>query len=137
MDKLRLSKQLRIDEGVKPKVYFDSEGIATVGVGRNLEGKGLSDIEINFLLGNDIEDTCRDLDANMPWWRTMTEGRQQVFANMCFNLGISRFLGFKKMIAAVKVGDYTTAAEEMKDSLWAKQVKSRADRLVTLMINGD
>jgi len=137
MDKIRLAKQLRIDEAVRPKVYNDSLGIPTIGVGRNLKDKGLSDTEITFLLGNDIEDTCRALDGAMPWWRTMSEGRQQVFANMCFNMGLERFKGFKNMIEAAKSGDYERAAIEMMNSKWAGQVGERARRLKALMLDGE
>jgi lysozyme len=48
---------------------------------------------------------------------------------MCFNLGIARLRGFKKMLAAMQAGDVETAAKEMLDSTWAKQVGARAHRL--------
>ena len=50
-----------------------------------------------------------------------------VLIDMMFQLGIVGFCGFKKMIAAVKQHDYSKMIEEIKDSLYAKQVPSRAE----------
>ena len=51
----------------------------------------------------------------------MSEGRQLVFANMLFNLGLARFKGFKGMLARAKEGRYSEAADEMVDSKWAQR----------------
>jgi lysozyme len=52
---------------------------------------------------------------------------------MIFNIGYTRVLGFKKMLAAIKRDDYQTAAKEMLDSNWARQVGNRATKLAALM----
>ena len=52
---------------------------------------------------------------------------------MAYQLGVEGVMKFKKMIAALQNGDYDRAADEMADSLWAKQTPSRAQRLMTLM----
>ena len=66
-----------------------------------------------------------------------------ILLNMTFNLGKGKvptakkkgtgILGFKNMWAAIEVGDWQTASEEMKDSKWFGQVKNRAVRLVNRM----
>ena len=56
-----------------------------------------------------------------------------ILLNMSFNLGQTGLLKFKKMWAAIEVEDWATAAVEMEDSKWFKQVKSRAVRLVNRM----
>ena len=48
---------------------------------------------------------------------------------MCFNMGAPRLSKFKKFIAAVNDGNWSTAAVEMMDSRWATQVGKRAERL--------
>lgn len=55
---------------------------------------------------------------------------------MCFNVGVSGLLAFKRMLAACERGDYGRAAEEMLDSKWAKQVGGRADELARMMQEG-
>lgn len=136
MDKIALAKQLTIDEGLKDKPYLDTVGKLTIGVGRNLHDVGLSPDEIQYLLGNDIKRVEGDLDVALPWWRDMTEARQQVLANMCFNLGVGGLLGFKNTLAAMKAGRYEEAATGMRQSLWARQVGERSERLAKRMSTG-
>jgi lysozyme len=115
------------------KVYQDSLGIPTIGVGRNLQDVGVSEDEAMLLLDNDLLGVFNDLDRECPWWRQMAEERQMVLADMCFNMGIKRLLGFKKTLTAMQGGRYEAAAVEMLDSLWAKQVGKRAITLAEMM----
>ena len=56
---------------------------------------------------------------------------------MVYNLGITRLLKFKKMLAALDSGDYELAATEMLDSRYARQVKGRAKRNAYMMETGE
>lgn len=136
MNRDRLIEQLRIDEGVRYKPYKDTVGKLTIGVGRNLDDRGLSPDEVDYLLSNDIKIVEADLDRALPWWRNMTDARQEVLANMCFNLGISRLLGFKNTLQFMKDGKYEAAARGMEASMWFRQVGGRAQRLVKMMEKG-
>lgn len=131
-----LEQELTRDEGKKAKPYKCTAGKTTIGIGRNLDDVGLSDEEIRFLFKNDIARVCADLDREIPWWRQLSESRQRVLANMCFNLGINGLLGFKNTLAKVHAGDWAGAAAGMRSSLWAKQVSARAERLATMMEEG-
>ena len=131
-----LVADLRRDEGVAYKPYRDTEGILTIGVGRNLEDRGISDDEMDFLLANDLKWVVVDLDRGAPWWREMTTNRQRALANMVFNLGWPRLSGFKKMLAALEAGDYDEAANQALDSRWAIQVGARAERIAELFRSG-
>lgn len=129
----RLMAELERDEGRVLKPYEDSVGKVTIGVGRNLSDVGISNTEANFLLANDIERTCEDLDRELPWWRNLDEDRQRVLANMCFNVGIGKLLTFKNTLAYVEAGEWEKAAEQMIKSKWASQVGPRAKRLAERM----
>ena len=63
MDKL--IEMLRRHEGVEKHVYLDTEGLETIGVGRNVSktGLGLSDDEVNYLLQNDISRVIKELSG--------------------------------------------------------------------------
>lgn len=128
----KLKSHLELDEGRKNKMYYDSVGVPTIGVGHNLNDP-ISNRAIDIILEDDINSKIKDLDINLPWWRTMDEARQLVLADMCFNLGITRLLGFKETLKAMKEGRYQDAAKGMEDSLWYKQVGVRAVRLVEIM----
>ena len=120
------------DEGLELKPYRDSVGKLTVGVGRNLDDKGISEAEARMLLANDVDDAWRDLDNNCPWWTAMPEPAQAALLNQCFNLGWPRLSTFKKMLAALERGDYHGAAAEAEDSKWFRQVGERGKRVANL-----
>jgi len=120
-------------EGIKGKVYADSEGVLTIGVGRNLEDVGVSYDEAMLMLDNDIKRVLYACWHEFPWFADLTEDRQNVVANMVFNLGLDGFKKFKKLIAAIEKEDWVEAACQMIDSKWAAQVKNRAVELAILM----
>jgi lysozyme len=130
-------EQLRLHEGIKYKPYKDTVGKLTIGVGRNLDDVGLSDEEVDFLLTNDIKRAQDALNKNCPWWEQMSPVRQKVLLDMCFNMGIKGLLSFRNTLAAMQRGDYAAAAMGMRNSLWAKQVGKRAERLATMMETGE
>ena len=55
---------------------------------------------------------------------------------MVYNLGLTRFKGFKKTIGFIELGEYDLAATEMLDSKWARQVGKRAIELSHMMKTG-
>ena len=55
---------------------------------------------------------------------------------MIFNLGLSRFSGFKRTIFFIEKGDFEEAAREMLRSRWANQVGNRSIELAEMMHSG-
>jgi lysozyme len=137
MDKARLYEQLKLHEGKKNKPYKDTVGKLTIGIGRNLDDRGITEEEIVFLFGTDVALVEKELDKNLKWWRDMSEVRQRVLVDMCFNLGITKLLTFKNTLEAMRTKRYEDAASGMLNSLWAKQVKGRAVRLANMMRTGE
>lgn len=136
MDLDALKRQLIHDEGLRLKPYKDSVGLLTIGVGRNLEGVGISEAEAEVLLDHDIARSIADLDRMLPWWRQMTDARQNALANMCFNMGIVVLLGFKNSLALLERGEYEKAAANFRMSKWYKQVGQRAVRICDIIEKG-
>lgn len=126
---------IKSHEGYKRHIYQCTAGKYTVGIGRNLDDVGISFEEAEFMLANDI-DRCVNLLSNFEWYVNQPENVRNALINMCFNLGLPRLLGFKRMIEALKKKDYTKASIEALDSRWSKQVGQRA-KDVALMIRGD
>ncbi len=137
MDRKRLATQLTIDEGRRKRMYKDTVGKWTAGVGRNLTARDFSDDEIDLMLANDIAIVEAQLDRDIPWWRAMSDARQNVLANMTFNLGINGLLGFKNTLNLMEARRYDAAAQGMLSSLWARQVGDRANRLAAMMRKGE
>lgn len=136
MQEVTLLQQLKRHEGLRLKAYKDSEGIWTIGYGRNLQELSISDIQAERWLAEDIEKAKHDVFGSFPVCYSLTDLRQNVLVNMCFNLGISRLRKFKKMWKAIHDANYDEAAIEMLDSKWAKQVGRRATELANEMRKG-
>lgn len=119
-------------EGVKATPYIDSLGVQTLGIGHNLH-KPLTHAAIMQIFRDDVAEARNDCLHAFPWFSDLDEARQWVLVNMCFNMGLTRLQGFYKFLNAVQSGDYQTAATEMLDSLWARQVKRRATELAAIM----
>ena len=137
MNLTALKEELIRDEGLRLKPYRDTVGKLTIGVGRNLDDVGITKDEAMHLLECDIRRVKDDLDHALSWWRGLDDMRQRVLVNMAFNLGITRLMGFKNTLAAMRAGNYVDAAKGMLDSKWADQVGERATRLAAMMVEGD
>lgn len=123
-------------EGLMLKPYKCPAGKITIGVGRNLEDRGITEEEAMILLQNDILACRKECYASFIWYGELDEVRQGVILEMCFNLGISRLKGFKKMLKACELKNYTLASQEMLSSLWARQVGNRAKKLADILRKG-
>lgn len=134
----KLIEQLKRHEGVRTHAYKCSANMITIGVGRNIDedgGLGLSDDEIDYLLANDIKRCKQELVA-LSWFVDLDEVRQDALINLCFNLGLTRLLGFRNAMAAMAEGDYEKAADEFLDSRWATQVGQRAIEVTNMIRSG-
>jgi lysozyme len=132
-----LRKMLINDEQYKQYPYHDSTDHLTVGIGRNLTDRGISLEEALAMLDNDISFFATRLSSSLNWWSGVDDIRQVVLVNMCFNLGLNKFLEFNKMLQAIERRDYDLAAKEMLNSVWAEQVGERAIRLANIMRDGE
>jgi len=129
----KLAGQLEEHEDLRLTPYRCPAGKLTIGVGRNLEDRGITPREAEFLLMSDIESVESQLDSKIPWWRSKPENVRLVLTDMCFNLGIGTFMKFEKFLEAVRQDDMETARIEMMDSRWAEQVGKRAENLLGML----
>jgi lysozyme len=145
-------------EGLKLQVYKDTLGIDTIGIGRNLEDRGISQEELDdldipnmdviyeygiteadavYLAQNDVQIVEEELLRAHPCVDRLDSVRQLILMDMAFNMGVPRLCKFQKMWNAIHEEKYDVAAKEMLDSRWANQVKSRAIKLANAMHNGE
>jgi lysozyme len=146
------------NEARRHRAYFDSEHNPTIGIGFNLrradarnkiEALGLdydqvcnqqielTDEQIDNLLIGDLATAIDDASALFPNFDDIDAARQIILVDMAFNLGKNRLSGFFKMIAAVTAEDWDEAANQMIDSAWYRQVKSRGERNAEVMRTGE
>lgn len=131
-----LVDQLIAHEGRRRFPYMDSVGKITIGIGRNLSDKGLSDTEVMTLFDHDLDEAVADLAGAFPWFRELDAVRQRVLVDLRFNLGPARLRGFKRLLRMMAERNYPLAAAALRDSLWYRQVKRRGVRLAQMMVTG-
>ena len=144
---------LSLNEGNKPKVYKDTKGKRTIGIGFNLEepanrkilkkegidinelfaGRELTDKETKTLYNYSLTQAFKDAQSYDPNFAKRPEAVKMTLVDMAFNLGLTKLNKFEKMKTGLMNNDYNMAADEMVDSNWYKQVKSRGPRMVQVM----
>ena len=130
----RMAKEmLRRHEGLRLTVYECSAGKKTIGYGRNLEDRGITESEAEWMLDNDIEYTEERLASSFEFYQQLDDVRKAVLIDLAFNLGMAGLKGFKKMLKALEHGDYSEAAIQLLNSRYARQVTNRAMELARLL----
>lgn len=147
MDRAFIENLILKHEGKRNKVYTDTTGNPTAGIGWNLNDSDSQDICDHF--GIDFEElkagtvTLTDDQINQvfdyqltivigearglfPAFDSMPNNVQAVIVDMSFNMGLPTFKQFKRMIAALNAGNWKQAALDAGQSLWAQQVPNRA-----------
>jgi GH24 family phage-related lysozyme (muramidase) len=139
-------------EGSRQYAYDDSRGIRTIGVGMNLDipasrrrieaiglnfkdiyaGKeALSEQQIRQLFAEDVQQAINVARRYTPQLDSLPRNVQLIVVDMTFNLGsLSRFPALRE---AINNQDWQTAASEMENSRWYKQVGNRSRELVRMM----
>lgn len=140
---------IKKDEGIKRNkdgshvAYTDSEGFLTGGMGHLMtekekelypKGEPIPDKVVKEWFKTDMKEADDILTGVLE--SKAVHVPDEVFSillNMTFNLGEAGITEFKEMWDAIETGDWATAAAEMRDSKWAKQVGNRAVRLADRM----
>ena len=139
----QLREELVADEGCIYAVYLDHLGLKTVGIGHlcrpsepehSMEvGAPVSEDRVLELFDRDMAWTFKDCLRLLPEFNDLPEEVRLIVANMMFNLGANRLGGFKRFLEAVGKKDWASAADEMVDSKWHRQVPERSGRLIQRM----
>jgi lysozyme len=88
------------------------------------------------LLDNDIQRCILELSNALPFFNSLDEVRKEALIDLCFNLGLTRLLGFKKALAAIEAGLWETAKGELLDSRWAVPVGDRSEEIAEMIRSG-
>ena len=133
-----LVDQIKRQEGLRLEAYQDTLGNWSVGFGHTpaFSGQTITEAEAESLLIQDLSSAQSSLLSSLPWCSSLAVPRYCVLWNMTFNMGIGHLLEFRLMLAAVRNANYSEAAKQMMNSLWAEQVKERATELAEQMETG-
>ncbi len=141
MNMERLLESVKKHEGYRNKVYLDTLGKRTVGVGHLCvedfweDDKEYEESFLMTILEHDLqtaikgakdlmaENGCMDID----------EQAEELIIEMVFQLGKTGVSKFKNMWKALSGLEYSAAADQMLDSRWAKQTPNRANGMADVM----
>ena len=124
-----LIERIGVNEGFRSKPYQCSEGVWTIGHGLTW----ITEEESLSILSGRISELHLKLSEDLDWYDRMPPEVKGVIIEMCYQIGYAGVMKFKKMIANMKDINWKGAAEEMLDSLWAKQTPERANRLADII----
>jgi lysozyme len=137
-DKLTLLEQQLLDhEGFRPTAYRCTSGRLTLGIGRNIQDKGITEDEALILLRHDIVEIYNGLRHLLPWFNALNDDRQRVLVDLGINLGLTGLMKFKRMLSAMEQNDWVKADYELRHSLWASQVQRSRVEFLSLLMRGN
>jgi lysozyme len=132
----KLVEQLVRHEDLRLRLYKCPAGKWTIGIGRNLEDRGITQAEAYYLANNDIDICLHQLTASFPWFVDLDPVRQRCLIDLCFNLGITKLYAFKRTLSALAAGEYEMAAVHLEESKWYGQVGRRGPWIVEAIRTG-
>ena len=148
IDMDKLLESVKRHEGYRNKVYLDTLGKRTVGVGHLCvedfweDGKEYEEKFLMDILQKDLQgaiDKAEDLINNCPSGgkANISDDAKILIIEMVFQLGGNGVSKFRKMWQALQQDppDYAEASVQMLDSRWAKQTPNRANEMAEQMQN--
>lgn len=137
--------QIKIHEGVKNKVYLDTLGLPTAGIGHLLRtnemmpvGTPVSDEQISRWFQADSATSIKDAQAfvGMETWAKLSDNRKRAVADLAYNMGGPRLGQFKNLRAAIQKEDWAAAGNSLRNSKWYTQVGRRGPAVTSQLVNG-
>ena len=146
-----LQQRLMRHEGFCAFPKPDAKGAWVVGFGHDITPQqtkqyagGISKDDALKLLNADIAIARNAVTLNFPWITQISQTRQDIVTEMCFQLGIGGVLGFHDFLFCLRSGDYVGAARNMLEgntptgmSEWYNKTPDRCAELAETMEEGE
>ena len=137
----RLLESVKKHEGYRNKVYLDTLGKRTVGVGHLCvenfweDDKEYEESFLMEILQKDLQEAIRGAKELMDehGCADIDERAEEIIIEMVFQLGRTGVKKFRNMWKALSEQNYIGASFEMLDSKWAKQTPNRAKDMADQM----
>jgi len=127
--------QIKTNEGLRLKVYKCTSNKLTVGYGHNIEDLGITQATADFIFDEDFNSTIKSLNFvfGNTFFSSLPSNVKVALADMMFNLGINRFMGFKNFIKAIKNRDFILAGAEIRNSKAYVQCHNRYENIAKMI----
>ena len=125
---MSLIADIKRHEGYSKKVYKDTLGYDTIGIGFLVSSLELDEDVCDIILERRLRKNEQVLERKLTYYHGLPQNVKNILQNMYYQLG-NRLFNFVKTIHFIETGHYKAASVEMLDSLWAKQTPNRAKEL--------
>lgn len=157
-----IEQMLINDEGIRNRVYKDSEGYPTVGIGHLIirqatmspsiinpilskqvgreVNMSINNEEISMLFQQDLKSVQSDIVKNSntgPVYIKMNRSRQMAMENMSFQMGVGGLAKFTNTLKAMNEERWTDAYNGILNSLYARQTPGRSRRVAKIVLTGN
>ncbi len=124
-------------EGKRLKVYKDTVGKNTIGYGHLVKpgedfSKGITDQQADEMFNKDFANAVQ-VARTTPGYNLADQKRKQAMVDLAYNMGPNWHKSWPKFSAAAANGDWKTAAKELQNSKWYKQVGHRGNTIVNMI----
>ena len=132
-----LKNMIKQHEGKRLKVYKDTVGKDTIGYGHLVKpgedfSKGITDQQADEMFNKDFDRHVQGARTT-PGYSLADQKRKQAMVDLAYNMGPNWHKSWPKFSAAAKSGDWKTAAKELQNSKWYKQVGNRGNTIVNMI----
>ena len=136
-------QMLEQHEGYRQFPYRCPAGYLTGAIGRNLETRGISRDEAEYMLRNDVAIADAELQQSFDWYLQLNRARQNAMIDLFVNLGMPTLKTFTKTLAYMAAGEFDQAADELLrgtgpggKSRYYAQVGTRAETIAQIIRSG-
>ncbi len=128
-----LEKSIKQDEGIRLKIYKDTNGIMTIGYGHNLTN-GITLEQADEILKIDIQTAKEDIANELTWiLKIVPVEKYEAIVELTFWIGINGVKKFRNMLAALKNEHWEIAAKQLMDSQLGRNFTDRAQKLADVI----
>ena len=133
--------ELKDDEGLRLKAYKDTVGVLTIGYGHTgpdvKDGMVITEEQADDLLEQDFEQAVTEAQEAVPFFAALDGPRKGAMVNMAFQMGGHGLAAFHATLAAMDAGEWDEAAQDIMNSKYARQTRSRAQRIAYRVRTGE
>ena len=131
---MSLIADIKRHEGYSKRVYKDTLGYDTIGIGFLVASLELDEDVCDIILERRLRKNEQVLQRKLTFYSKLPQKVKNILQNMYYQLG-NKLFNFVKTLHYIENEKYHPASIEMLDSLWAKQTPNRAKELSENMRN--
>ena len=117
---MNLIDSIKNHEGFRSRVYKCTAGYDTIGYGAAIKDLEIDEDIAEMILIRQVHKLEKRVAETFDWYETCPDTIKDVIVEMCFQIGLSGVMKFKKTLTYCSEKDWANMSVEMLDSKWAR-----------------